>query len=77
MLSVDPSLAFFKQWPGMGYVLQIRQWFQGQSPVAAPDAAKFMYSNVGEVHLITWSVDVGHKVGQPQNRCSKHLLPQL
>lgn len=62
MLSVDPTFAFLKQWPGMASLLSIRDWFTGQTSSNQANAAKFMYNNVGEVYLITWSVDTGHKV---------------
>lgn len=62
MLSVDPTFAFFKQWPGVASILSLRDWFTGQASGNRANAAKFMYNNVGEVHLINWSVETGHKV---------------
>ena len=67
MLSIDPTFSFFKQWPAVKGILQVRNWFMGQAsaaPVVNP--ARFLYDNVGDVYLIKWTVGQGHKVSNAQ-----------
>ncbi len=62
MLSVDPSFSMVKQWRGVRELLQLRQWFLGEGVKAPFTPDTFLYDNLGEVHLIKWSLDGGHQV---------------
>lgn len=62
MLSIDPTFAFFKQWPAVKNIMQAGRWLMGQQAPPPITPAKFMYNNVGEVYLIRWTVGQGHKV---------------
>lgn len=62
MLSIDPTFSFFTQWPAVKGILQMRQWFMGQTAAPVVNPARFLYNNVGEVYLIKWTVSQGHKV---------------
>ena len=62
MLSIDPTFSFFKQWPAVKGLLQLRQWFVRQTSAPVVNPARFLYVNVGQVYLIKWTVDQGHKV---------------
>ncbi|KAL0056403.1 hypothetical protein WJX82_010947 [Trebouxia sp. C0006] len=64
MLSIDPTFSFFKEWPAVKGLLQMRQWFMGQTSAPLVNPARFLYDNVGEVFLIKWTVGQGHKVQQ-------------
>ena len=62
MLSVDPSFSMVKQWSGVRELLQLRQWFLGEGVKAPFTPDTFLYDNLGEVHLIKWSLHGGHQV---------------
>ncbi len=67
MLSIDPTFSFFKEWPAVKGLLQMRQWFMGQTSAPLVNPARFLYDNVGEVFLIKWTVAQGHKVHMAAN----------
>lgn len=78
MLSIDPTFAFFKQWPAVKTIMQVGRWFMGQPAPSTVTPARFMYNNVGQVYLIKWTVSQGHKVS---STCLAHyntcFRPQL
>jgi hypothetical protein len=60
LLSVDPTFTAFKQ-TGLGAaLLQLRHFFLGPGVPLTPE--RFLADNVGQVNLIRWTPETGHKV---------------
>ena len=70
LLSVDPTFTALKQSRPGAALLQLRHWLLGPGVPLTPE--RFLADNVGDVHLIKWSPDSGHKVSASHPAASKH-----
>ena len=73
LLSVDPTFTALKQSRPGAALLQLRHWLLGPGVPLTPE--RFLADNVGDVHLIKWSPDSGHKASA--SHTSKRNFPLL
>lgn len=59
-LSVDPTFSVVRQWGAVKGLLALREWALGTGVALTP--TKFLFDNVGEVHLIRWTPEAGQQV---------------
>lgn len=52
MLSVDPSFVYMKRFSAVQSLLEFRERWLGGQAIFSPK--RFLYENVGDVHLILW-----------------------
>lgn len=60
LLSVDPTFTALKNSRPGAALLRLRSWLLGPSVPLTPD--RFLADNVGEVNLLRWTPDAGHRV---------------
>ena len=60
LLSVDPTFTALKNSRPGAALLQLRHWLLGPGVPLTPD--RFLADNVGEVNLLRWAPDSGHRV---------------
>lgn len=60
LLSVDPTFTALKNSRPGAALLQLRHWLLGPGVPLTPD--RFLADNVGEVNLLRWAPDTGHRV---------------
>jgi len=60
LLSVDPTFTAFKQSRLGSALLKLRHSFLGPGVPLTPE--RFLADNVGQVNLIRWTPETGHKV---------------
>ncbi len=68
MLSVDPTFVYLKRFSAVQGLLELRERWLGGQPIFSPK--RFLYENVGDVHLIRWRSANGLKVtAYPPSAC--------
>lgn len=79
LLSIDPTFTALKNSRPGAALLQLRHWLLGPGVPLTPD--RFLADNIGEVNLLRWTPDSGHKVfhpSPPQYRPQlSHLLSRI
>ena len=60
LLSIDPTFTALKNSAPGSALLRLRHWLLGPGVPLTPD--RFLADNVGEVNLLRWTPDSGHKV---------------
>lgn len=73
LLSVDPTYTALRNSQPGAALLRLRSWLLGPGVPLTPD--RFLADNVGEVNLLRWTPDGGHRVGladkMPQTQHSR------
>ena len=74
MLSVDPTFVYLKRFSAVKSLLELREQWLGGQPTFSPK--RFLYENVGDVHLILWRSRNGLQVSSYAPGISNvHMAP--